>query len=183
MSPLQDYAGFKYFLVSSPAEYVAHVEINRPQKLNAFFEAMWHELARIFDKLSHDPAVRAVVFSGAGDRAFTAGLDVQATSLDANLSGGDGARSATSMRRHIDEFQECITRVEKCEKRECPVSAAAEHVFADAPHAQPSSPSCTESRTGWPSTCRRAPMFACAPKTPAFPLKRSTSGWLPTLAP
>lgn len=116
---MQEYADYKYFLVSSPAEYVAHVEINRPQKLNAFFEAMWHELARIFDKLSHDPAVRVVVLSGAGDRAFTAGLDVQATNLDANMSGSDGARSATTMRRHVDEFQECITRVEKCEKREC----------------------------------------------------------------
>lgn len=135
MSPMPEYADFKHFLVSSPAEYVAHVEINRPQKLNAFFEAMWLELARIFDKLSHDPAVRAVVLSGAGDRAFTAGLDVQATSLDANMSGSDTARSATSMRRHIDEFQECITRVEKCEKRECFGSAAAESPFADAPRA------------------------------------------------
>ena len=166
---MQEYASFKHFLVSSPAEYVAHVEINRPQKLNAFFEAMWHELARVFDKLSHDPAVRAVVFSGAGDRAFTAGLDVQATSLDANMSGGDGARSATSMRRHIDEFQECITRVEKCEKRGCFGSAAAEPRFADAPRPQPSSPSCTAFRTGWPSTCRRVPMFGSAPKTPAWP--------------
>ena len=120
---MQEYASFKHFLVSSPAEYVAHVEINRPQKRNAFFEEMWHELGRVFDKLSHDPNVRAVVFSGSGDRAFTAGLDVQATNLDANMSGDDGARAATSMRRHIDEFQECITRVEKCEKRECFVSA------------------------------------------------------------
>ena len=29
---------YKYFNVTFPKEYVAHVEINRPQKLNAFFE-------------------------------------------------------------------------------------------------------------------------------------------------
>ncbi|KAK8081967.1 dienoyl-CoA isomerase, partial [Apiospora saccharicola] len=115
---MQDYSQFKHFNVSSPSEYVAHVEINRPQKLNAFIEDMWLELGKVFDKLSHDPDVRAVVFSGAGDRAFTSGLDVQAASQGGALSGskGDGARAATSMRRHIDEFQECITRLEKCEK-------------------------------------------------------------------
>lgn len=116
---MQDYTRFTHFNVSSPSEYVAHVEINRPQKLNAFFEDMWLELGKVFDKLSHDPDVRAVVFSGAGDRAFTSGLDVQAASEGGALSGskGDGARAATSMRRHIDEFQECISRIEKCEKR------------------------------------------------------------------
>lgn len=29
---------YEYFNVTFPAEYVAHVEINRPEKLNAFFE-------------------------------------------------------------------------------------------------------------------------------------------------
>jgi delta(3,5)-delta(2,4)-dienoyl-CoA isomerase len=36
-----DYQSLKYFIVRFPAEqqYVAHVEINRPDKMNAFFEA------------------------------------------------------------------------------------------------------------------------------------------------
>jgi delta(3,5)-delta(2,4)-dienoyl-CoA isomerase len=29
---------YKYFNVSFPAEYVAHVEVNRPEKMNAFVE-------------------------------------------------------------------------------------------------------------------------------------------------
>ena len=40
---------------------------------------MWHNLSALFDRLSVDPDVRAIVYSGAG-RAFTAGLDVQAAS-------------------------------------------------------------------------------------------------------
>ncbi|ORY65341.1 enoyl CoA hydratase-like protein [Pseudomassariella vexata] len=118
MSQLHEYSDFKHFLVSSPSEYVAHVEINRPAKLNAFFEDMWVELGKVFDKLSCDPNVRAVVLSGAGDRAFTAGLDVKAASEGSivSASAGDGARTATQMRRGVFEFQECITRVEKCEK-------------------------------------------------------------------
>lgn len=120
MSELQGYSHFKHFNVSSPAEFVAHVEINRPQKLNAFIEAMWIELGQIFDKLSYDSDVRAIVLTGAGDRAFTAGLDVQAASQAGPLTGQstlDAARTATIHKRHVIEFQECISRIEKCEKR------------------------------------------------------------------
>lgn len=119
MSQLSGYSGYKHFIVSSPAEYVAQVEINRPKKMNAFFEEMWLEIGKIFDQLSFDPDVRTIVLTGAGDRAFTAGLDVQAASSGGltEKSETDPARTATARRRHILEFQECLTRVEKCEKR------------------------------------------------------------------
>lgn len=123
-TPLAGYASYTHFLISSPAPYVAHVEINRPAKLNAFLRAMWLELRAIFAQLSHDPEVRAVVLTGAGDRAFTAGLDVQAAAAsEPTLAGSsdvkmDVARAATVRRRDLVEFQECIWAVEKCEKRE-----------------------------------------------------------------
>ncbi|KAI4614303.1 putative secondary metabolism biosynthetic enzyme [Alternaria ethzedia] len=110
----------EFFNVSFPAECVAHVEINRPEKLNAFKEVMWLNLSTIFRQLSHDPSVRAVLLTGAGDRAFTAGLDVQAASENGALSSSpdtlDSARKANALRRHILEFQSCITDIEKCEK-------------------------------------------------------------------
>ncbi|KAJ0423613.1 ClpP/crotonase-like domain-containing protein [Aspergillus carlsbadensis] len=109
----------KHFNVTFPQEYVAQVEINRPAQLNAFFEAMWVELSQIINKLSYDPNVRAVIISGAGDKAFTAGLDVKAAS-GGLLSDSDGktepARKAVHLRRHIAEFQDCISAIEKCEK-------------------------------------------------------------------
>ncbi|KAK4041780.1 ClpP/crotonase-like domain-containing protein [Parachaetomium inaequale] len=120
--PLPAYAGFQHFVVTSPGPLVAHVEIHRPAKLNAFHEAMWLELRGVFRQLSCDADVRAVVLSGAGDRAFTAGLDVTAASEGGPLSEGegavvvDGARKAAKLRRHIAEFQECISAVERCEK-------------------------------------------------------------------
>ncbi|KAK0616105.1 ClpP/crotonase-like domain-containing protein [Bombardia bombarda] len=116
---LQGYTKYQYFVVTSPAPAVAHVEINRPAKLNAFLEAMWLEMRDIFRQLSTDQDVRVVVLSGAGNRAFTAGLDVQAASQNGPLNGTEGAdtaRKAAHLRRHIDEFQECISAVEKCEK-------------------------------------------------------------------
>ncbi|KAI9858406.1 MAG: putative secondary metabolism biosynthetic enzyme [Trichoglossum hirsutum] len=77
-----------WFLLSRPTPYVIHVEINRPSRLNAVFEPMWIELRDIFNNLSQDPSVRAVILSDAGDKAFTTGLDVQ----------------------------DCISAVERCEK-------------------------------------------------------------------
>lgn len=118
---LQDY-NYTHFTTTSPAPFVAHVEINRAAKLNTFTRDMWLEFAALFSRLSHDPAVRAVVLSGAGDRAFCAGLDVKAAAGDGVLggeeSGGDIGRMATGLRRYIEEFQVSIAKMEECEKRE-----------------------------------------------------------------
>ncbi|THW77191.1 ClpP/crotonase [Aureobasidium pullulans] len=110
---------YEYFNVTFPREYVAQVEINRPQKMNAFNETMWKGIGQIFERLSHDQEVRCVVLTSAGDRAFSAGLDVQSASETGVLSGNDGldaARVAQRLRHHIDEFQASISQIEKCEK-------------------------------------------------------------------
>lgn len=121
MPAREGYSHFKWFNVTSPSKDVTHVETNRASKYNAFHEPMWLELGQIFNKLSHDPDVRAVVFSGAGEKAFTAGLDVQAASEGGILGEGKGnkldiARQAVAIRRHVQEFQDCISAIEKCEK-------------------------------------------------------------------
>ncbi|KAK7431709.1 hypothetical protein QQZ08_001646 [Neonectria magnoliae] len=118
-TPIPAYAAYEHFLISAPAPFVAHVEINRPRKLNAFSRPMWLEFRRVFTQLSADADVRTVVLSGAGDRAFTSGLDVEAAGQDGILTGADGAdvaRKAKGLRSHIEEFQECISAAEKCEK-------------------------------------------------------------------
>jgi delta(3,5)-delta(2,4)-dienoyl-CoA isomerase len=117
-TPIPGYS-YEFFLVSSPSQGVAHVEINRPKKLNAFSQAVWLEFMRVFEQLSADPEVRAVVLSGAGDRAFTAGLDVTAAAEDGVLSStsdADVSRKAKILRSHIEEFQTAISAMEKCEK-------------------------------------------------------------------
>lgn len=57
------------------ADGVATVTLNRPDKLNAFNEAMHAELARALDRIEADAAIRAVLLTGAG-RAFSAGQDL-----------------------------------------------------------------------------------------------------------
>lgn len=116
----QSYSQFKHFLITTPAPFVTHVQVNRPEKLNAFFEAMWLELGAIFNLLSIDPDVRAIVLSGAGERGFTAGLDVEKASQTTIPKPGDKtdvARKAVGIKRHVAEFQDCISSIETCEKR------------------------------------------------------------------
>jgi 2-(1,2-epoxy-1,2-dihydrophenyl)acetyl-CoA isomerase len=54
---------------------VATLTLNRPDKLNAFNEAMHGELARALDRVEADPNIRAVLLTGAG-RGFCAGQDL-----------------------------------------------------------------------------------------------------------
>lgn len=58
-------------------EHVAHVTIDRPTVMNAVDAATEAELERIWQTIENDRDVRAVVLTGAGDRAFCAGADVK----------------------------------------------------------------------------------------------------------
>jgi len=62
--------------VSQVADYVAHVQLNRPERANALNKQMWAEIRAVFEELSDDPDTRAVVVSGSG-KGFTGGLDLQ----------------------------------------------------------------------------------------------------------
>ena len=55
---------------------VATVTINRPGKRNAISYRMWGDLAGIISKLDADPSTRAIVLTGAGGQAFSAGADI-----------------------------------------------------------------------------------------------------------
>ena len=55
---------------------IATVLLNRPDKLNALAAEMYHDLADHFAELGSDDAVRAVVLTGAGERAFCTGADM-----------------------------------------------------------------------------------------------------------
>ena len=55
---------------------LATVTMNRPAQRNALSFAMWRELAALMQRLDADPEVRAVVITGAGGEAFSAGADI-----------------------------------------------------------------------------------------------------------
>ena len=59
------------------ADGIATVTLNRPDVHNAMNEAMRRELTQCFTGLSTDDAVRVVVVTGTGERAFSAGADIR----------------------------------------------------------------------------------------------------------
>jgi 2-(1,2-epoxy-1,2-dihydrophenyl)acetyl-CoA isomerase len=69
-------------LIYSVAEDIARITINRPAQLNAIDVLTAKELALAAKQCSADPAVRCVVLTGAGDRAFCSGGDVAGFASD-----------------------------------------------------------------------------------------------------
>ncbi len=57
-------------------DHIATVVFNRPQMRNAFNLAMWTAMPGIMEELTRDPAVRGIVFRGAGQEAFASGADI-----------------------------------------------------------------------------------------------------------
>ncbi len=89
---------------------IAYVTIDNASRLNCLNTDLMTEFARAMGEISQDPLLRAVVLTGAGDRAFVGGADIdEMAALDV-----DGARAF-------------ITRVHGCcaAVRDCPVPVIA----------------------------------------------------------
>jgi len=70
---------------------LATITLNRPQKLNAWTPIMGAELLDAFRQVDRNPAVRAVLFTGAGERAFCAGADMDFFAEQIAAGGGTGS--------------------------------------------------------------------------------------------
>ena len=58
------------------ADGIATVTLNRPEKMNAYTRTMGEEIIAAMDDIDADDAVRTVIFTGSGERAFCAGADL-----------------------------------------------------------------------------------------------------------
>src|SRR5438034_7704371 len=73
---------------------IAYVTLNRPKVLNALNQKTWENLQTAFQDARDDDAVRGVILTGAGDKAFAAGADISelanATAVGAEKSSSFG---------------------------------------------------------------------------------------------
>lgn len=60
------------------ADGIQTITLHRPQAMNAFTTVMMQEMVAAFDAADADDAVRAVIVTGSGERAFCAGADLSA---------------------------------------------------------------------------------------------------------
>jgi enoyl-CoA hydratase len=73
------------FIIEERRESVAIVTLNRPEKLNALSRETIAALSETFKNLENDENLRAVILTGTGERAFSAGTDLsELTHLSAN---------------------------------------------------------------------------------------------------
>jgi enoyl-CoA hydratase len=73
---------------------VATVTLNRPEAMNALSRALRAEFAAAMRGLAADDGIRAIVLTGAGERAFTAGLDLKELGADTGNLGAANAEGA-----------------------------------------------------------------------------------------
>jgi enoyl-CoA hydratase len=66
---------------------IALITMNRPQKLNALNAETMDELDEVFDKVENDSGTKALIITGAGEKAFVAGADIGELAESKPLSG------------------------------------------------------------------------------------------------
>lgn len=64
-------------LLFEPKDQVAWVTLNRPKAMNALNTEMIKEIGDVVEKIDEDPDIRAAIITGAGEKAFSAGADLQ----------------------------------------------------------------------------------------------------------
>ena len=94
---------------------IALITLNRPDKLNALNYALIDHLMAVLDAIETDDAVRAVILTGAGERAFSAGADISEFAVSVRR-GRD-----TAIRDFVRRGQAMTARLEAFRK---PVIAA-----------------------------------------------------------
>jgi enoyl-CoA hydratase len=94
-----------FVAVDVGADGVAVVTLNRPEAMNALSRALRVELAAVMRDMDARADVRAVVLTGAGDRAFTAGLDLKELASDASAMGD--ATGETAEANPVKAIEQC----------------------------------------------------------------------------
>lgn len=92
--------------VEAPAGIIT---FNRPNVLNALRSNLLTEVSRALSQLDGDPAVRAIVVTGAGDKAFAAGADIsELNALPSAGHGADQARFGQALTRKIERLRKPV---------------------------------------------------------------------------
>ena len=81
-------------LLTEHLDQILVLTLNRPEQRNALSPELYEALGAAFRAAETDPAVRCIVITGAGDRAFCAGMDLKAFAA--------GVKSTEEMLAHTD---------------------------------------------------------------------------------
>ncbi|MCR6663755.1 MAG: enoyl-CoA hydratase-related protein [Luteimonas sp.] len=91
-------------LLVADHDTIRTITVNRPDKLNALDSATLDALRAAFEAAANDDAIRAVVLTGAGPRAFVAGADIAEMSGLTPAQGRDFSLRGSRMMRGIEKM-------------------------------------------------------------------------------
>ncbi len=83
---------------------IAYVTLNRPKVLNALNQAVFAELKAAFEDVRDDAAVRGVILTGTGDKAFAAGADIAEMSTSTGIQAEESTRHAQAVTELIENL-------------------------------------------------------------------------------
>ena len=83
---------------------IAYVTVNRPKVLNALNMATMEELRAAFHDIKNDAAIRVVIFTGAGEKAFIAGADIAELAKHDAVSGKEYTHRGQSVLNLIENL-------------------------------------------------------------------------------
>lgn len=83
-------------------DQIARVTLNRPQVLHALNTRVFDELESIIVSLVNDPAVRVILLTGSGEKAFAAGADIKELAATDAVTGEAKARRGQEVFRMIE---------------------------------------------------------------------------------
>ena len=92
-------------------ESIAIVTIDRQDKLNALNQQVIDEIGQAFESLRADDNVRVVLLTGAGEKAFVAGADIEVLAKMGPLNGIDVSRQGQQVFRSIETFPKPVIAV------------------------------------------------------------------------
>ncbi len=88
--------------------HVAFITLNRPQALNALNLDLLQYLSSLLDQAQASASVRAVIITGTGDAAFSAGADIKFLNQAAPLAVRDFARLAIAVNHQIETLGKVV---------------------------------------------------------------------------
>jgi len=87
---------------------IARIILNRPEALNAMNKDVLQQLASLLDKARGDDAVRAVIITGTGEKAFSAGADITFLNQASPLEVRELAHMAVSVNNKIETLGKVV---------------------------------------------------------------------------
>jgi enoyl-CoA hydratase len=87
---------------------IARITLNRPEALNAMNKDLLQQLASFLDKARVDDAVRAVIITGTGKKAFSAGADIRFLNQALPLEVREFAQMAVSINNKIETLGKVV---------------------------------------------------------------------------